>query len=43
MYKEFLLSTISDNYDGFTTVEKTIADYFLQNKEKADFSSKVMK
>lgn len=43
MYKESLLSTISDNYDSFTIVEKTIADYFLQNKEKADFSSKVMK
>ena len=43
MYKESLLSTVSDNYDSFTTVEKTIADYFLQNKEKADFSSKVMK
>lgn len=34
---------IVDSYDSFTSVEKAIADYFLSNNQKADFSSKAMK
>ncbi len=43
MYKKSLLPMIVDSYDNFTCVEKSIADYFLSNNEKADFSSKAMK
>ena len=43
MYKKSLLPMIVDSYDSFTSVEKAIADYFLSNNEKADFSSKAMK
>ncbi len=31
---------IESNYDNLTTVEKTIADFFIQNRSKTDFSSK---
>jgi len=43
MYKKSLLPMIVDSYDNFTSVERTIADYFLSNNEKTDFSSKAMK
>lgn len=43
MYKKSLLPMIVDSYDSFTSVEKAIADYFLSNNQKADFSSKAMK
>ena len=43
MYKKSLLPMIVDSYDSFTSVEKAIADYFLSNNERADFSSKAMK
>ena len=43
MYKKSLLPMIVDSYDNFTSVEKAIADYFLSNNEKTDFSSKAMK
>lgn len=33
---------IESNYDNMTTVEKTIADYFIQNRKKMDFSSKAV-
>lgn len=43
MYKKSLLPMIVDSYDSFTSVEKAIADYFLSNNQKEDFSSKAMK
>ena len=43
MYKKSLLPMIVDSYDSFTSVEKAIADYFLSNNERVDFSSKAMK
>lgn len=43
MYKQSVLPLIIDNYDKFTNVEKTIADYFISNSEKEDFSCKAMK
>lgn len=43
MYKKSLLPMIVASYDRFTSVEKAIADYFLSNSEKTDFSSKAMK
>ncbi len=33
---------IESNYDNMTTVEKTIADYFIQNRKKMDFSSRAV-
>lgn len=43
MYKQSVLPLIVDNYYNFTAVEKTIADYFISNSKKEDFSSKAMK
>ncbi len=43
MFRESILPLIIDNYQKFTSVEKIIADYFISNKEKQDFSSKAMK
>lgn len=43
MYKQSVLPLIVDNYYHLTDVEKTIADYFISNSEKEDFSSKAMK
>lgn len=43
MFKQSVLPLIIDNYDNFTAVEKTIADYFISNRHKEDFSSKAMK
>ena len=43
MYKKSLLPMIVDKYESFTNVEKSIADYFLSNEKKVDFSSKAMK
>ena len=43
MFRESILPLIIENYQKFTNAEKTIADYFIANKEKQDFSSKAMK
>lgn len=43
MLRESVVSQIIDNYQSFTNVERTIADYFIANKEKQDFSSRAMK
>lgn len=37
-----VVPVIERNYGKFTAVEKNIADFFLHNKEKADFSSKAV-
>lgn len=43
MNKESVVPVIIDNYDTFTSVEKVIADYFIANRCKEDFSSKSIK
>lgn len=39
-YEDSAIPIIESNYDNFTNVEKTIANFFITNKEKMDFSSK---
>lgn len=43
MFRESILPLIIENYQKLTNVEKIIADYFIENTEKQDFSSKAMK
>ncbi len=35
-----IMGVIRENYDELTAVEKNVADFFLSNKKKSDFSSK---
>lgn len=37
-----VISQVKDSYDSFTVVEKSVADFFVKNKEKTDFSSKII-
>lgn len=39
-YVKSVIPVIESNYDNFTSVEKNIADFFIQNREKVDFSAK---
>lgn len=39
-YVKSVVPMIESNYDNFTTVEKTIADFFIRNRKKMDFSAK---
>lgn len=39
-YVKSVVPIIESNYDNFTTVEKNIADFFIQNRKKVDFSAK---
>lgn len=39
-YLKSVVPIIESNYKKFTTVEKNIADFFIQNQEKLDFSAK---
>ena len=39
-YVKSVVPMIESNYDNFTMVEKTIADFFIQNRKKMDFSAK---
>ena len=39
-YVKSVVPMIESNYDNFTMVEKTIADFFIQNRRKIDFSAK---
>lgn len=41
-YVKSVVPIIEMNYDKFTTVEKSIADFFIRNREKVDLSSKAM-
>ena len=41
-YVSSLLPRIEANYHNFTNLEKTIADFFLNNTEKTDFSAKAI-
>lgn len=43
MPNQSISQTITQNYSKFTSVEKTIADYFMSTKVKEDFSSKIIK
>lgn len=36
-YVKSVVPMIESNYDNFTMVEKTIADFFIQNRKKMDF------
>lgn len=39
-YVKSVVPIIESNYDNFTNLEKTIADFFIKNQEKMDFSAK---
>lgn len=41
-YIKSVVPIIESNYENFTMVEKTIADYFINNQERMDFSSKAV-
>lgn len=43
MFRESIIPIIMDSYEKFTSLEKTIADFFIENKSKTDFSLKSMK
>ena len=39
-YVKSVIETIESNYDNFTPTEKSIADFFIYNDKKGDFSAK---
>ena len=39
-YIKSVVPVIRMNYDKFTAVEKSIADFFISNQTKVDFSSR---
>ena len=39
-YARSIIPVIEYNYENFTALERTIADFFIQNKKKRDFSAK---
>lgn len=41
-YLKSVIPLIESNYDNFTTVERNIADFFIYNREEADFSAKAV-
>lgn len=41
-YLKSVVPIIESNYDNFTTVEKNIADFFIQNQKKTDLSAKAI-
>lgn len=41
-YVKSVVPIIETNYENFTTVEKNIADFFLNNHQKIDFSAKAI-
>lgn len=41
-YVKSVVPIIESNYDKFTTVERNIADFFIQNRKKVDFSFKTI-
>lgn len=41
-YVKSVVSIIESNYNNFTMVEKNIADFFIHNHEKMDFSAKTV-
>ncbi len=41
-YAKSVVPIIESNYENYTTVEKRIADFFMQNRKKTDFSAKAV-
>lgn len=41
-YVKSIVPMIESNYDNFTTVEKSIADFFIQNRKQVDLSAKAI-
>ena len=41
-YARSIIPVIEYNYENFTSLERTIADFFIQNKKKQDFSAKAV-
>ena len=41
-YVKSVVPMIESNYDNFTNVEKNIADFFIQNRKRVDFSAKAV-
>lgn len=41
-YVKSVIPVIESNYDNFTNVEKNIADFFIQNRKKVDFSARAI-
>ena len=41
-YLKSVIPVIESNYDNFTTVERSIADFFIYNREEMDFSAKAV-
>ena len=39
-YVKSVIPIIESNYENFTVLERTIADFFMKNQEKVDFSAK---
>ena len=39
-YVKSVIAIIESNYENFTVLERTIADFFMKNQEKVDFSAK---
>ena len=37
-----VIPIIESNYENFTALERTIADFFMNNQEKTDFSAKAI-
>nr|WP_317283186.1 MurR/RpiR family transcriptional regulator [uncultured Sellimonas sp.] len=41
-YEKSIIPVIEYNYQNLTSIERTIADFFIQNKEKTDLSAKAV-
>lgn len=41
-YLKSVIPLIESNYDNFTTVERSIADFFIYNRDESDFSAKAV-
>ena len=39
-YSKSIVPIVESKYDSFTTVEKNVADFFLNNRRKMDFSAR---
>ena len=39
-YVKSVIPIIESNYENFTALERTIADFFMKNQKKVDFSAK---
>ena len=39
-YVKSVIPIIESNYENFTALERTIADFFMKNQKKVEFSAK---